>query len=110
MRRPAVCSSPAIVGTSQSVTLLIRISFLTSKTFSSLYTFGLGAGSLGWMSRSVTRQCRLQRETLKPPFRFYKGLAKVSLVEASNRLWLFCRYTSLLLTLWPCGFVPLIGT
>jgi hypothetical protein len=35
------CSRPAIVGTSQSVTLLIRISFLTSKTFSSLYTFRL---------------------------------------------------------------------
>jgi hypothetical protein len=36
-----VCSRPAIEGTSQSVTLLIRISFLTSKTFSSLYTFRL---------------------------------------------------------------------
>jgi hypothetical protein len=36
-----VCSRPAIVGISQSVTLLIRISFLTSKTFSSLYTFRL---------------------------------------------------------------------
>ena len=35
-----VYSRPAIVGTSESVTLLIRISFFTSKALSSLYTFG----------------------------------------------------------------------
>ena len=35
-----VSSRPAIVGTSQSVTLLIRFSFVTSKTLSSLYTVG----------------------------------------------------------------------
>ena len=35
-----VCSRPAIVDTSQSVTLPIRISFVTSKALFSLYTFG----------------------------------------------------------------------
>src|ERR1700686_14937 len=34
------CSRPAIVDTSQSVTLPIRISFVTSKALFSLYTFG----------------------------------------------------------------------
>jgi hypothetical protein len=34
------CSRPAIVGTTQSVTLVIWFSFVTSKAFFNLYPFG----------------------------------------------------------------------